>query len=437
MSFRARFYLAIINIAGVAVFLFAALPFQITEFPMALIVLTIASFFTQVYELEISPRWYLSTHATIGMTALFVGGAPLALWVTLISTPIAEAILRWDNISISIGKFLSPIAFNVSQLVVSVGAAAGVYRWSSSLIPDFHQPYVSMVAAFFTYLLANTTLVAVIVALTSSERFVRLVRSRLRTYHLQLLSMGSLAIAITTLYRVSPTFLLVALVPLALVHFSSYNYLRLSRDSHLAFRRITDLLSERDEYTGDHSEDVEEIALLLADAMHLSDSERDAVQAGAAIHDIGKLAIPDAILNKEGGLTTDEFDTMKTHTIIGAEIIENIFIYRDVVPIVRHEHEHWDGSGYPDGIAGDAIPLGARIVAVADVYSALTTERAYRPAQGKPLSYSHDDACGILREMGGSVLDPTLVDLFLTKVAPKVDSTARRTSETGTSRQSR
>lgn len=426
MSLASRVYLILVGLAGVAVFLVMALPFHLTTYPVALSVLSVASFFTQVYELEISPRWYLSTHVTIAMTAMYVGGAPLALWVILLSTPPAEAILRWDNLQTSLGKFISPFVFNVAQLIVSVGIAAGMYHGMVVAFPVLFQPYSAMVVAFLAYLLSNTMLVAAIVALSSEERFIRLVRSQIKTYHLQLFTMGSLAIAITTLYEVSPAFLLIALVPLALVHYSSYNFLRLSRDSHLAFTRITELLSERDEYTGDHSEDVERLSYLLADALGLSDGDIDVVRAGAAIHDIGKMAIPDSILKKNDRLTDVEFETMKQHTTIGAEIIENIYIYRNVVPVVRHEHEHWDGSGYPDGIAGEEIPIAARVVAVADVYSALTTERAYRPAQGKPLAYPHEEACGILREMAGTVLDPRLVNVFIESVAPRIVGSRHR-----------
>lgn len=225
------------------------------------------------------------------------------------------------------------------------------------------------------------------------------------------------------LYSTSPWHLIFVFVPLALVHYSVRNYLRLRRDSHAAFKDIAGLIAYRDKYTGEHSDEVEELAVKLAQIIGLSDDEVETIRASAAIHDIGKIAIPDSILNKPGPLDEQEWATMKQHPIIGSEIIKDLEIYRDVVPIVRHEHEHWDGSGYPDGLEGEQIPLGARIVAVADVYSALTTERSYRPAQGKPLKYSHLQACEILQEMAGKVLDPHLVDVFVHQVfQPKTEA---------------
>jgi len=184
----------------------------------------------------------------------------------------------------------------------------------------------------------------------------------------------------------------------------------------MALKDIAGLLAHRDKYTGEHSDEVEELAVSLATKLGLPDDEVETIRAGAAIHDIGKIAIPDAILNKPGPLDEDEWETMKQHPVIGSEIIKDLEIYREVVPIVRHEHEHWDGSGYPDGLEGEGIPLGARIVAVADIYSALTTERTYRPPQGKPLRYTHEQACDILQEMAGNVLDPQLVDVFVRQV---------------------
>ena len=421
MSTTARVYLGTVWLGSVAVFAVLAWPPYLAAYPLALTLLTVASFLTQVYELEVSPRWFFSTHLTIAATALYVGGPPLAMWVVLLSTPPAEVILRWDNLRTSLGRFLSPVLFNTAQLLLSVAAAAGVFHAVTLAFPGVSHPYYAMVASFLAYLLANTTLVAGVVALTSSQRFGRVFWAGVKSYHLQLITMGTLAITTTRLYEVSPAYLVLALVPLALVHYSAHNYLRLRRDSHMAFKRITDLLAERDEYTGEHSDDVERLAVRLADALRLNDEDVESIRAGAAIHDIGKMAIPDAILNKAGSLDEAEFETMKQHTIIGAEIIENIDIYRNVVPIVRHEHEHWDGSGYPDGISGAAIPIGARVVAVADVYSALTTERGYRPAQGKPLAYSHDEACTILQHMAGRVLDPNLVTVFLRRVAPVLD----------------
>ncbi len=412
MTLKARLYVLLVCLAALYFVVVASMDLDPVEYFFALILLAIASLLAQVYELEIVSDWALSTHVAVAMAAVFIGGMPVGVWVVLCSTLPAEIILRWDKLGDGVWRFMAPVLFNTSQLVVTVTAAAAAFTYAERLLPGVEHSYFAMIIAFIGYVVVNSSLVAAIIALNGEADFFRVLRAGIRNVHLQFITMGVLAILMATLYQDSRGLLILALVPLALVHYATRNFLKLRRDSHLAFKRITELLAERDEYTGTHSDDVEELTERLAISMNLSDEDVDAVRSGAAIHDIGKIAIPDAILKKPGALDPDEFEVMKTHTIIGAEILQNLDVYRRVVPIVRHEHEHWDGGGYPDGLAGEDIPIGARIVAVADVYSALTTERGYRPAQGKPLKYSHKDACRILSEMAGSVLDPELVERF-------------------------
>lgn len=413
MNLKVSIYVTVVCLGCVLVLTTGAIAFDPMQNAVALGVLAIASFLTQLFELEISPKWHFSTNVAIATTGVFIGGMPLGLGVMLLSTLPAEILLRWYHLRNGFFRFVAPVLFNTAQTILSVFIAALVYEVVLESVTTVGQTYISMGAAFIAYLVVNVFLVTGVISLQVSGRFSQVLRAALKGVHLQIITMGVLAVLMTSLYEISPVHLALAFVPLILVHYATNNFLRLRKESDIAFRRITALLAERDEYTGSHSDDVEERAVKLADWVGLRDEELEAVRVGAAVHDIGKIAIPDAILNKKGPLTTEEFETMKRHTIIGAEIIESLDIYRHVVPIVRHEHEHWDGKGYPDGLAGENIPIGARIIAVADVYSALTTERAYRPPQGKPLRYTHREASGILQEMAGSVLDPSLVTKFL------------------------
>ncbi|MFP3960401.1 MAG: HD-GYP domain-containing protein [Spirochaetaceae bacterium] len=414
-------YVAFVCLGSVVVLVTGSIPLDPFEHVVAFVLLTLASFLTQVYELEISPKWYFSTNVAIATTAVFIGGMPFGVWVMLLSTLPAEILLRWGQARSSFAEFASPVLFNTAQLLLSVSAAALVYTVVYNTVGEVGNIYISIVAAFIAYVLTNGLLVAGVVSLQSSERFLRVLRSVWKNLHLQFITMGVLAILMTSLYSISPAHLALTFVPLVLVHYATSNYLRLRKESDIAFRRIAALLAERDEYTGAHSDDVEKRSVRLADAAGLGDEEIEAVRVGSAIHDIGKIAIPDAILKKLGPLSEEEFETMKKHTTIGAEIIRSLDIYRDVVPIVRHEHERWDGTGYPDGLEGERIPIGARIIAVADVYSALTTERPYRPPQRKPLRYTHEEACDILSDLSGTDLDPSLVAEFLRLIDKEVD----------------
>jgi putative two-component system response regulator len=170
------------------------------------------------------------------------------------------------------------------------------------------------------------------------------------------------------------------------------------------FARAVDAKSP---YTKGHSDRVTANALALADHLGLAGRERDILFQGASLHDIGKISVPDHILDKPGKLTPEEFDVIKQHPVQGARMIEQLQSLRETLPIVRWHHERLDGQGYPDGLRADKIPLLVRIVSVADVFDALSTDRPYRPA------LPYEQCLAIMREnASGGGLDPLLVTRF-------------------------
>jgi diguanylate cyclase (GGDEF)-like protein/putative nucleotidyltransferase with HDIG domain len=170
-------------------------------------------------------------------------------------------------------------------------------------------------------------------------------------------------------------------------------------------------IDAKDRYTKEHIQRVRGIAVSIARELGLTGNDLKAVETGALLHDIGKLAVPEQILTKPGRLTEEEFEKMKTHPDMGARILQPVQFPFPVLSVVRSHHERWDGSGYPDGLAGEDIPLGGRILAVADVYDALTTDRSYR--RGWP----HEQAVAYLEEQSGKQFDPRMVDAFLRVLA--------------------
>ncbi len=171
---------------------------------------------------------------------------------------------------------------------------------------------------------------------------------------------------------------------------------------------LADLVEVRDTYTGGHTRRVTEYSFLLATQLDIPAKELHLIRMGTPLHDIGKIGIPDDILNKPGKLTTAEFEIMKTHAEKGAKIIETVPDLADVLPIVRSHHERWDGGGYPDGLAGEKIHKLARIVAVADAFDAMTSDRPYRKGM------SPDAAFAEVLKMRGKQFDPIAADGFLT-----------------------
>ena len=175
---------------------------------------------------------------------------------------------------------------------------------------------------------------------------------------------------------------------------------------------LGDVLSDEDEYTGAHSQGVVAFAVRIADELRIGEDERRLVEFGAMLHDIGKITTPKEILHKPGPLTHDEWSIMRDHTIAGQRMLDRVGgTLHDVGRIVRASHESYDGNGYPDGLAGAAIPLPARIVAVADAHSAMTTERPYRAA------LPHAAVVAELRGAAGRQFDPIVVDAALVVLA--------------------
>ena len=166
-------------------------------------------------------------------------------------------------------------------------------------------------------------------------------------------------------------------------------------------------IEAKDGYTIQHCEKMTGRALALAQALGLPRQDVENIRLGAILHDVGKIGIPDAVLNKPGKLTSEEYEIIKEHAAIGARIVQNVAALQGVVPIIHHHQERYDGSGYPKGLAGENIPIGARIIGVVDTYGAMTEDRIYRKAPG------HTAAVAELTRLAGKQFDPIVVAAFI------------------------
>jgi diguanylate cyclase (GGDEF)-like protein/putative nucleotidyltransferase with HDIG domain len=320
--------------------------------------------------------------------------------------------------------------FNVAASALSIWMAATIFYALSGIEPlsnretplsQLFGPLAILTAVFF---LSNSWLVALAVGFEKNQSPLSIWWRLFPWLSVNYFSGASVAAVIVTYTnKLNPTALfgtIVIIVPLLLVsyltfrtamgrvedsnrHLSELNKLYLSTIETLAMA-----IDAKDQITHGHIRRVQTYAVGLARRVGISDERLiKAIEAAALLHDMGKLAVPEYILNKPGKLTPAEFEKMKLHASVGADILSAINFPYPVVPIVRHHHENWNGTGYPAGLAATDIPIGARILSVVDCFDALTSDRPYRP------KLSDEDAITILLERRGSMYDPLIVDTFV------------------------
>jgi putative nucleotidyltransferase with HDIG domain len=324
------------------------------------------------------------------------------------------------------GYPLRRIGFNTFAPALSIWVASQAFFFVAGVGPlaDGHTPVgplaLPLLILAVVYFLLNSGLTAVAVALDRRQSPFQLWRSHFFWLSHGYLGAASVAFCLVLLIQQVSFIALIIVVPLlAVFHLTLRSSFGRLEDAH---RHLADMdrlylstvetlamaIDAKDDVTHNHVRRVQAYATGLARALDIEDPLMlKAIEAAALLHDTGKLAVPEHILNKPGGLTEAEFDKMKLHVDVGADILSLVQFPYPVVPIVRCHHESWDGSGYPRGVAGESIPIGARILSVADCFDALTSDRPYR------LRMTDEAALDILRERRGRMYDPRVVDTFI------------------------
>ena len=312
---------------------------------------------------------------------------------------------------------LIQLLFNVSQVSVCSAAAYGAYKLIAVRV--VHQPGpLALLVAAITYFLCQTAAMAAIIGLTEDKPIQKVWKeSYLWSFPYYLVGAAIAGLISFLNHHIGWQASLLVLPPIYLMYRSYRLYLgkleaeklHAEKISNLHLRTIEALalaIEAKDQTTGEHLQRVRIYAMELARELGLSEDETEALRAASVLHDIGKLAVPEHIIAKPGKLTPEEFERMKIHPIVGAEILEQVDFPYPVVPIVRAHHEKWDGSGYPYGLKGEAIPLGARILSAIDCLDALASDRQYRRAL--PLN----EAMAKVESEAGTSFDPRVVEIL-------------------------
>jgi putative nucleotidyltransferase with HDIG domain len=369
------------------------------------------------FPLKVPGAVYMSISDTFFITsALLFGPAPATVTIAV------------DSLIISVRRrnSIHQLVFNVTSSAIALWCGVQAYYVLSGQPPlagsvllsgSTIAPLMVLAAIYFGL---NTGMTASAVALSKSISPFRVWRQHFAIMGLNYFAAASASFFLIVLARSLGVGALVAVVPLLCIcYLAMRSWLGRVEDAQRHIDKVNQLymstigafstaIEAKDGVTSDHVNRVQAYALGLARALGVTDAaELQALEAASLLHDTGKLAVPEHVLNKPGRLTPAEMETMQAHVDVGADILSSIDFPYPVVPIVRAHHENWDGSGYPRGLRGDEIPLGARILSVVDCFDALTSDRPYRAAM------SQDDAIAIIVARRGTMYDPRVVDTFM------------------------
>ena len=332
------------------------------------------------------------------MAAAVLGGPTAAAWVALIGSTDAREVrgrIPWYG-----------TLANHAAIVLPVIVAALVIRLLAG--PSLVQELFATLIGSLVYFLINLALVSLIVVIRnglSIREF--LFRAETANIWANLLTLAPLSWLMVQMYRLGWWTTLLFGLPLFTTRVAYQRFVEMREMFTQTIGALAEAVDKRDPFTSKHSQRVRLISVDIGRQMRVSAGELEALEWGGLLHDVGKIGVPDSVLIKQGKLTREERITMNAHPVLGAQIIGPVDRLAPELPVIRHHHEWYNGSGYPDRLMGDEIPKLARILHVADAFEAMTADRPYRKA------LSVDQALAELRKFAGVQFDPEIVDAFV------------------------
>jgi hypothetical protein len=369
--------------------------------------LTVLGVLAERHSLQLTHHTRISVNTAVYVAMLLILPWSVVGALACLAIALAEVQQRRHPGSVDFPELL----FNIGQGALYVSAGAAYYalldgRWPTPRIGDLGSA-IALVGGATVMHLVNTGLVAVPGAIQVGSSPFRVWRQTFLldlVPHVVLTVVGAIAAVIVT---DQPLALPLVVLPGLLMQRAVRQSVQLRAETHEALASLVEVVELRDPYTAGHSRRVAETARALAESLGLTAEEADLIESAGRVHDLGKVAVDPNVLMKTSKLDEDEWAQMKLHPVYGADVVAQFAAYREGTELVRHHHERVDGLGYPDGLAGDAIPLGARILAVADTFDALTSDRPYR--RGMEV----ERATAILQEGAGTQWDERVVAALL------------------------
>ena len=300
-------------------------------------------------------------------------------------------------------------AFNTSMHFISAGISSIVFILLAGRFDGTFSgtTFIVSIITALIYIIINSIILAKLLAYINNAKFITIWLSNFRWVILNFVAISTLSVLIALAYYYLGIEAVILLFgPLLLARYSFKLYLDMKENYMETIQALSAAIEQKDPYTQGHSQRVCNLAELIGKEFKLTTYEIEQLRYAAILHDIGKIGIPENILNKPGSLSKEELEQIKKHTIMGVKILQKIDFLREAMYIMENHHEYYDGSGYPAGLAREEIPFLSRIITLADAYDAMTTKRPYRDALSPQYAYNE------IKEKSGSQFDPEVVRVF-------------------------
>ena len=403
MSLKLKVYIGAITGLAIALFIYLVPSLSLTaDMWLILTFFIVLSTVTEFMPVDLPVGGRVTIGFPIDFVVILVYGPALAMLITALGALIGETIERkrpWYK-----------VIFNTSQYALSAGIAGMVYQGLGGVVGAANLSNYIIPAAIcaVVYYLINSNLFMIVISLAEEVSILSVWKNRMRGLIATYIALTPIGFVMAIVYvSIGIWGIILFFFPLILARRSFELYTKMRKVYLDTIRALAAAIDAKDPYTKGHSERVAEMALALAQELNLPEREIERIEYTALLHDIGKIGVDERILGKDDGLTSEEYKKIQKHSITGAKIIEPVDFLKDSYEAIYHHHERYNGDGYPDGLKEKNIPLSARIIAVADAYDAMGSDRPYRKKLNK------DKIMQELKDQSGKQFDPEIVKALI------------------------
>ncbi len=403
MTLKLKVYIGIVVGLALSLFIYLAPSFPLSSnmWPV-LIFFVIITTMAEFLPVDLPTSGSVTIGFPIDFVVILVYGPATAMFITIFGAIVGELMQR----KISWYKIL----FNASQYALSAGLAGVVYQKLGGVVGavNLSNYIIPAIVCALVYYLVNSNLFIMVIHLAEGISIWSIWKNQLKGIIATYIALAPIGFIMAMVYvSIGIWGIILFFFPLILARRSFELYTKMRKVYLDTIRALAAAIDAKDPYTKGHSERVAEISLALAQELNLSDRDIENIEYTALLHDIGKIGVSDNILGKDSSLTNKEFDKIKEHTVMGAKIIEPVDFLKNSYEAIYHHHEKYNGEGYPDGLKSEDIPLSARIIAVADAYDAMGSDRPYRKKLDK------DKKLNELKDQSGKQFDPKVVEALI------------------------